>query len=64
MSQHPIRPDRSSTAGTPRWVKAFGVIILVLALLVVILHLTGNSLGGHGSHTLSSSIIEQGMQQL
>lgn len=34
---------------TPRWVKMFGIIALVLALLFVILHLTGRGLGGHAS---------------
>ena len=42
--------DRSSTAGTPRWVKVFGIVALVLFLVVVIMHLTGNSMGGHGGH--------------
>jgi hypothetical protein len=42
--------DRSSTTGAPRWVKVFGIVILVLVLLVVLLHLTGNSLGGHDAH--------------
>lgn len=40
-------PDRRSTTGTPRWVKLFGVIALLLVLLFVILHLTGNSPAGH-----------------
>ena len=35
---------------TPRWVKVFGVIFLILVLLIVILHLTGNGLGGHSMH--------------
>jgi hypothetical protein len=33
-------------------VKVFGVVVVVLVLTVIILHLTGNSLGGPGSHTL------------
>ena len=39
--------DTGSTTGTPRWVKVFGIVALVLALLFVILHLTGHGLGGH-----------------
>jgi hypothetical protein len=39
------RPHRESTAGTPRWVKMFGIIV-VLILLFVIVQLTG---GGHGA---------------
>lgn len=31
---------------TPRWVKGFGIIALVLVLAFVGLHLTGNSPGG------------------
>jgi hypothetical protein len=41
-----VRPDRESPPSTPRWVKVFGVIGLVLVLLFVILHLTGRGLGG------------------
>jgi hypothetical protein len=43
-------PDRGSTAsypGTPRWVKVFGIIALVLTLLVVVIMVTGVG-GGHG----------------
>ncbi len=46
--------------GTPRWVKVFGIIGLILVVLFVILHLTGNSLGGHTSH---SNITEPGVKQ-
>ncbi len=42
-----MAPDRGSSTGTPRWVKVFGIIAILLVLLLVILHLTGNSLGGH-----------------
>jgi hypothetical protein len=48
--------DRSSgpgsvpVAGTPRWVKVLGVLVLLLVLIVVVLHLTGNGPGGPGSH--------------
>ena len=60
MSQTHIKPDRGSTPSTPRWVKVFGIIVIVLVLLFVILHLTGNSLGGPGGHTPS---IEYWLQQ-
>lgn len=43
-------PARSTPPSTPRWVYLLGAIALGLALLFVILHLTGNSLGGPGSH--------------
>jgi len=42
-----VRPDRGSTPGTPRWVKVFGLIAIILVLLFVILHLIGLGLGGH-----------------
>jgi len=42
-----VGPGRGSTTGTPRWVYMFGILALVLALLFVILHLTGGGLGGH-----------------
>jgi hypothetical protein len=35
-----------SRPGTPRWVKVFGIITLVVVLLFVILKLAGG--GGHG----------------
>lgn len=52
--------DRESTTSTPRWVKVFGLIALVLVLLFVILHLTGRGRGGPGGHTPP---IEHGVQQ-
>lgn len=33
--------------GTPRWVKVFGIIATVLAILFIVLHLAGGGLGGH-----------------
>ena len=51
MSQTHLEPDHESTTGTPRWVKVFGIITIVLVLVFVILHLTGNNLGGHARHT-------------
>jgi hypothetical protein len=49
--------DRGTTTvypGTPRWVKVFGIILLVLVLLVVVIVATGVG-GGHGPgrHMLS-----------
>jgi hypothetical protein len=45
-----LPPDRDSDGdetGTPRWVKVFGIIAIVVVLAIVILHLTGHSSGGH-----------------
>ena len=58
MSQTPIKPDfynRTTPTSTPRWVKVFGIIFIVLVMLFVALHLTGNSLGGPGRHTTSTN---------
>ena len=42
-------PGRGSPPGAPRWVKVFGIIVLLLVLLLVILHLTGHGFGAaHG----------------
>jgi hypothetical protein len=42
-----VTSDRGSTPSTPRWVKVFGIIGIVVILLVVIMLATG--LGGqHG----------------
>ena len=57
--------DRGAVTGTPRWVKLFGIIALVLILLFAIMMLTGRG-GGHGpgnhapsrgaaDHTLASN---------
>jgi len=49
-------PDRGSSTGTPRWVKAFAIIGLVLVLFFAFLFLTGRGGGSHGPglHTSSS----------
>lgn len=49
--------DTGDDTRTPRWVKVFGGIVIVMILLIVILHLTGNSLGGH------TPPVEHGVQQ-
>ena len=35
---------------TPRWVKTVAILALAVILLFVVLHLSGNSLGGPGTH--------------
>ena len=40
-------PDGASDTGTPRWVKVFGIVGLVVVILVVVLLVTGGG-GGHG----------------
>lgn len=53
------KSKRGSRPGTPRWVKVFGIIGIVLVLGFVILHLTGNS--PFGDHT---AMIQHWLQQL
>ena len=43
--------DRGLSTRTPRWVKVFGMIALVLILLFVALHLAGYGVGSHMHHT-------------
>ena len=50
MSQMPVKPNPGSPPSTPRWVKVLVIIFIALVLLVIILHLTGNSFGGPGGH--------------
>ena len=40
-------PGRGLTTSTPRWVKVFGIIAIVLVLLFVVIQFTGVG-GGHG----------------
>jgi hypothetical protein len=69
MSQTQVEPDHKSAASappTPRWVKVFAGIAIGLVLLFIILHLTGNSLGGPGNHGFSGDHtppFEQGAPQ-
>jgi hypothetical protein len=46
-----VGPDRGSPPSTPRWVKVFGIIVLVLVLLVVVMLLIGGGNHGPGRHT-------------
>ena len=65
-----VRPDRGSLPSTPRWVKVFGIIVIVVVLLVGIILITGVG-GPHGPsrHIPSGDPggptppIEQGVQQ-
>jgi hypothetical protein len=55
-SSEPQRqPDAGQPAKTPRWVWILGILVLLLVLLIAVLHLTGNSLGGPGSHLGSAT---------
>jgi hypothetical protein len=70
MAQTPLEPGHGSTSGTPRWVKVFGIIALVLVLLFVISLLTGvghgpglhTPSGDAGSYIQAFSVAEHGEQ--
>jgi len=50
MAETRTRPDPEAPPGVPRWVKVFGIVLLILILVFVVLHLTGNGLGNlHGA---------------
>jgi len=53
----PPGPDQGDepSAGTPRWVKVFGVVALALVLLFVFLLLTGPGSHGPGRHSPAAS---------
>jgi cytochrome c oxidase subunit 2 len=52
-----VGADRGSATGLPRWVKVLGIVALVVALLVVILRLTGvGGEHGPGRHGDASSV--------
>ena len=56
--------NRPPYPGTPRWVKVFGIIAIVVVLLVVIMLLTGHGPGRHapsgeaGGQVATSSVME------
>jgi hypothetical protein len=60
MADPPPYLDSNGDTGTPRWVKIFGIVALVLVLLVVIMMFIGGGDHGPGRHTRS---IEYGVQQ-
>jgi hypothetical protein len=55
---HDVEPAQDSPPGTPRWVKAFGIILVVLLLAFGALHLTGYA----PTHMPGSSGAQHGIQ--
>jgi hypothetical protein len=51
----PTGPDREPTTGTPRWVKVFGIIAIIVALLFVVMLVAGGGRHGPGRHRVSDS---------
>ena len=64
-------PDGGSGTGTPRWVKVFGAIVLVVVVLFIVLLLTdgpgrhgpARHTGGLGTATSSASLTAPGVPQ-
>ena len=55
-----------ATGGTPRWVKIFGTVGVVLVLLIIVMLLTGHGPGRHmhgglGPHTPSGGLALAGV---
>jgi hypothetical protein len=48
MTDPPRYPDSNGDTGTPRWVKVFGIIALVVVLLFLIMMFTRGPGGRHG----------------
>ena len=53
-----------STHRTPRWVKVFGISVLVLVLLFIILQVISRGRHGPGRHSPPSGVTEHGVQKL
>ena len=51
-SHHDDARSGVSAAPTPRWVKAFAWVALVVIVVFATLHATGHSLGGHHHHAM------------
>ena len=47
-------PDEGTPAGTPRWVKVFGIVALVVVVLFIVVLLVGGGEHGPGRHSPSS----------
>ena len=45
-----MKTAEKRASGAPRWVKLFGIVAVAFLLVVAVLHLTGNALGGHAMH--------------
>lgn len=63
MPHHTMQPDRERTPATPpptpRWVKVFGIVVLLVAVLVGGMLLLGHGPGQHvpSSNTLQHSTV-------
>jgi hypothetical protein len=51
--------DPPDSSGTPRWVKVFGVVLAIAALLAVIVFLAGGGQHGPGRHAALDTTVGQ-----
>ncbi len=49
-----VGSDNESSTGTPRWVKVFGIIAIVVVLLFVVMLVAGGGRHGPGRHRHTS----------
>lgn len=52
----PPYPDSQEPRGMPRWVKVFGIIVAILAIVVVAILIFGGGEHGPGRHLSSSAM--------
>jgi ABC-type transporter Mla subunit MlaD len=63
MADLPPQSDSNSDTGTPRWVKVFGVISVIVVLLFVIMLFAGGGRHGPGRHMPRPSATAPAVQQ-
>ncbi len=54
-----VRTDRTLATGTPRWVKGFVILFIILVLMFVIMHLSGNGFGNHMIMSTTQHRVQQ-----
>lgn len=59
----PLQPEPPEITPAPRWVKVIGLLAAILLAVVIVLHVTGNSLGGPGSHGMRHGGTQPGARQ-
>ena len=59
-------PDKHSERGpsgsTPRWVKAFGLVALIAAMVFGVVHIAGGGLAHHTSHLTGDGVTPRAPQ--
>jgi hypothetical protein len=63
MAEQTPELEANGDAGTPRWVKVFGIISLIVVLLFIVRLVTGGDGHGPGRHLRPASDTGRGVQQ-